>query len=211
MYGGNNLQTKLNDGSNISLQQVSNYPWDGAVKITITEAPSKALPIHLRIPGWCKKASVKINGKLINGDINGGKYLALNQKWNRNDKIELVLDMPATLIESNPMVEATRNQVAVKRGPVVYCIESPDLKTTRIFDIAIPSDIQLNPVPAKIANGNIMALTGQARLINDGDWTNKLYKEVSKSEKPVNIKLIPYYAWANRGETDMTVWMPLVR
>ncbi|WP_394803708.1 hypothetical protein [Niabella hibiscisoli] len=211
MYGGNNLQTVLNDGSKIALQQTSNYPWDGAVSLAITEAPAKPLPVHLRIPGWCNKASVKVNGKLVNANLTGGRYFTLNQAWKKGDKIELVLDMPATLIESNPMVEETRNQVAVKRGPVVYCIESTDIPAQKVFNIAIPSNIQLKPVPTTIANGNMMALTGEARLLNNGDWTRNLYKEVSKKQTPVNVKLIPYYAWANRGETDMSVWMPLVR
>lgn len=211
MYGGNNLKTVLDEGSKLALQQVSNYPWDGAVFLSITEAPAKIFPVHLRIPGWCNKASVKVNGKLVNSSINGGQYFTLNQKWKKGDKIELVLDMPATLIESNPMVEETRNQVAVKRGPVVYCIESPDMPSQKVFDIAIPSNIQLKPVPITIARGNMMALTGEARLLNNGDWTKTLYKEISKKQTPVNIKLIPYYAWANRGETDMSVWMPLVR
>ncbi|WP_346238577.1 aceric acid hydrolase [Niabella insulamsoli] len=210
MYGSNNLQTTLKNGEKISLQQVSNYPWEGAVTITFNTAPSTALPLHLRIPGWCKKAAVKINGKMISNDIVGGAYFPLTQKWKKGDKIELVLDMPATLIASNPMVEATRNQVAVKRGPVVYCIESPDQQAS-VFDMALPSDVQLQPVPSKIAGGTITSLKGKAWLINDGDWTNQLYKEVSKIQKLVDIKFIPYYAWANRGETDMTVWMPLVR
>ncbi|MFT4094595.1 MAG: glycoside hydrolase family 127 protein [Niabella sp.] len=211
MYGGNDLHTKLSDGSNLSLQQVSNYPWEGAVNITVNDAPAKALSLYLRIPGWCKKASVKVNNELIDAAITGGKYFALNRQWHKGDRIELVLDMPATLIGSNPLVEETRNQVAVKRGPVVYCIESPDVKNVNVFNVAIPVNIALKPVAAKIAGGNIMELSGQGRLINEGDWTNKLYKEVNAKQEAVNIKLIPYYAWANRGESDMTVWMPLIR
>ncbi|MCH5687020.1 glycoside hydrolase family 127 protein [Niabella sp. W65] len=86
MYGGNNLQTVLTDGSKLALQQVSNYPWDGAVSLLITEAPATTLPVHLRIPGWCNKASVKVNGKLVNGAINGGQYFTLNQKWKKEIK-----------------------------------------------------------------------------------------------------------------------------
>jgi DUF1680 family protein len=63
----------------------------------------------------------------------------------------------------------------------------------------------------KIDKGNIMALTGEARLLQNNNWKNTLYKEMNTTVKPVKIKLIPYYAWANRGETDMTVWMPVAR
>lgn len=211
MYGGNHLHTQLKDGSAISLKQVSNYPWDGAVQLIFEKVPAKAFALHLRIPGWCKQAFVKVNGKPMKSGVSGGQYFSINQQWQKGDKVELVLDMPATLIESNPMVEETRNQVAVKRGPIVYCIESPDLKSNSIFNIAIPANIQLKPVLGKIANGSIMTLNGSASLIEAGNWSNTLYRELGRSKKMINIKLIPYYAWANRGQTDMTVWMPLER
>jgi DUF1680 family protein len=138
-------------------------------------------------------------------------YVGVKGSWDAGDKIELVMDMPATLIESNPLVEETKNQVAVKRGPIVYCLESSDLPDQGMFDVAIPATIKLQPSPMKIENGNVMALTGEARLLQNNDWKNTLYKEVNTTVKPVKIKLIPYYAWANRGKTDMTVWLPLMR
>ncbi len=209
IYGGNKLSTRLKDGSAIQLEQQTNYPWNGNINITIKEAPSKAFVVYLRIPGWCKKATVKINEKIES--VSTGTYHAINKTWKTGDKIELVLDMPATLIESNPLVEETRNQVTVKRGPIVYCLESVDLPGQNVFDVAIPSPIKFQPVPMKIDNGNVMGLTGEARLIQNNTWNNILYKEVNTELKPVKIKLIPYYAWANRGKTDMTVWMPLIR
>jgi DUF1680 family protein len=93
----------------------------------------------------------------------------------------------------------------------VYCLESTDLSQQNIFDVIIPSFIKLQPIPMKIKNGNVMALTGNAKLIQKNNWKNVLYKEVNTTAQPVKIKLIPYYAWANRGSSDMTVWMPLIR
>lgn len=209
MYGGSTLSTKLKDGSLIKLEQTTNYPWDGKITITIKEAPKTPFSIHLRIPGWCKKYGLLFNGKLP--EMYGRTESFISGTVRTGDRIELTLQMPATLIESNPLVEETRNQVAVKRGPIVYCLESPDLPGQNVFDIAIPASINLQPVPTKIDDGNIMALTGEARSIQGGNWNNTLYREVNKTLKPVKIKLIPYYAWANRGKTDMTVWMPLMR
>ena len=77
------------------------------------------------------------------------------------------------------MVEETRNQVTVKRGPIVYCLESADLPNQNIFDVVIPSTIKFQPVPMKIENGNIMALTGEAKLLQSSNWKNTLYKEVN--------------------------------
>jgi DUF1680 family protein len=75
----------------------------------------------------------------------------------------------------------------------------------------IPASIKLKPAPMKIDMGNVMALTGEARLLQKSNWTGTLYKEVNTSSTPIKIKLIPYYAWSNRGQSDMTVWMPLMR
>lgn len=209
MYGGNKLSTRLKDGSALQLEQQTNYPWDGNISIIIREAPAKAFAVYLRIPGWCKKATVKVNGKVQTPAA--GSYHSINKNWKAGDKIELLLDMPATLIESNPLVEETRNQVTVKRGPIVYCLESADLPNQNVFDIAIPSSIKFQSMPMGIDNGNVMALTGEAKLVQHNNWKNTLYKEVNTTMKTIKIKLIPYYAWANRGKTDMTVWMPLIR
>ena len=208
MYGGNSLSTELQDGTKLKLEQITNYPWDGKVNIQVKELSQKSSPVFMRIPGWCKRFEVKLNGKIISPVVEKG-FVRLSVQ--SNDKIELNLDMPATLIESNPLVEETRNQVSIKRGPVVYCLESADMPQHKVFDIAIQAAIKLKPTPMTISGGNVYALTGEARLIENNQWQNTLYKEVNTTLKPVNIKLIPYYAWANRGQTDMTVWLPLLR
>jgi DUF1680 family protein len=211
MYGGNKLSTHLKDGSALQLEQQTNYPWDGNISIIIKEAPGHPMAIHLRIPGWCKNYQFKINGKTTLTPLNKDGYRIYSKTWKPGDKIELILEMPATLMESNPLVEENRNQVAVKRGPVVYCLESSDLPGQNIFNIMIPSAIKFQPVVMKIDKGNIVALTGEARILENSNWKNTLYKEVNRTTKPFKIKLIPYYAWANRGKSDMTVWIPLMR
>lgn len=209
MYGGNVLKTELHDGAKLTLEQVTNYPWDGKITITLKELSTASEKIHFRIPGWCKGYSVIFNGKgkemykVVDGYI--------SREMKKGDRIELTLDMPATLLESNPLVEETKNQVAVKRGPIVYCLESADMPNQNVFDVLIPSSIKLQPTPMRIDIGNVMALTGEARVLQKTDWKNKLYKEVNTASTPIKIKLVPYYAWANRGQTDMTVWMPLMR
>lgn len=210
MYGGNILTTRLKNGSAISLEQVTNYPWEGNVRIDIKEAPTTETGIFLRIPGWCKKASLTVNGKSVNQTLTTGSYVQVKRQWKKGDKIALVLDMPATLIESDPLVEETRNQVAVKRGPIVYCLESVDLpQGASIDNILVPASIQLKPKSFTIDGGNVMALEGQAKLLQSGG--KGLYRELNTTSKPVTMQLIPYYAWANRGKSDMNVWLPVSR
>ena len=210
LYGGNNLSTNFNDEP-IKINQVTMYPWDGNIRINLEKIPTTTMSIYLRIPGWCKNATLQINGKSFSAAMLPGTYMKIARKWSINDQLELSLPMPAVLMQSNPMVEETRNQVAIKRGPVVYCMESNDLPPgIKLFDIAIPADIKLSAKPVSIDGGSMVELEGTGSILKN-NWSSDLYCEVSPAvSKPVQIKLIPYYAWANRGHSEMTVWMPVI-
>jgi DUF1680 family protein len=122
------------------------------------------------------------------------------------------MPLKTRLIESNPLVEENKNQVAVKRGPVVYCLESADIEGGyNINDIVIPADISLQPVTMTIAGCSFTALEGTARVATQEQWGDQLYRDITPVTKTTKIRLIPYYAWGNRGEIDMTVWMPLAK
>lgn len=212
LYGGNQLSTTLKDGSPILLSQTTNYPWDGNIAVQIKQAPQKLISLFFRIPDWCKHATISINGKLFAENISSGSYLPIARKWKTGDKIELVLNMPVELVIANPLIESTRNQVAVKRGPIVYCLESTDLSTKMpIFDVMVPSNISFTTTKMNINNAPIIALNAIAKIAAKTNWKNNLYQILNNQTSAVQIKLIPYYAWANRGKSDMTVWMPLIR
>jgi len=213
LYGGGELNTELLDGTKLKLEQKTNYPWDGKIKIAVNVPKKKEFAVMLRIPGWVKEAELKVNGQAIRDDLQSGKYFELNRAWSSGDIIELNLPMPVQLIESTPLVEETRNQVAIKRGPIVYCLESVDLpEGVKISEVVIPRNIRLKPRFEKELLAGIMVLEGKAEVVEEGDWSNQLYRQLSlqKPEK-VTIRLIPYYAWSNRGVSEMTVWMPLAR
>jgi DUF1680 family protein len=215
LYGGNTLSVKLKDGTPIKLTQTTNYPWDGKIKIRLDEVPgNKAFSIFLRIPGWCKGAGIKIAGQPVPQlDTSPGAYTELNAVWFKGATIELNLPMPVTMMEANPLVEETRNHVAVKRGPVVYCLESADLlKGQKIFNIALSTKNELKPEMVVIGNSSMMSLIGKADIRDGFNWKDQLYKEVSAlKQNMVDIRLIPYYAWGNRGHVDMETWIPLDR
>ena len=212
LYAGNQLETAfMND--KVKLIQETDYPWDGTVKLTFERAPKKkAFSLYLRIPEWCGKAILKVNGEPVQADLKANTFVEVNRVWKKGDRVELVMDMPVRLLESHPLVEETRNQVVVKRGPLVYCLESMDIEGgKRIDDVLIPADIRLTPRKTVIAGSSVVALEGTARLAEEASWDGTLYREVGKADKPVNIRLIPYYAWGNRGKAEMTVWMPLAK
>jgi DUF1680 family protein len=209
LYGSNTLNTKLADGTPVQLAQETDYPWDGRIKLKFNNDPGKSFAVFLRIPGWSKGATVNINGKPHKASIKSGEYLQLSGTWKKDDVIELLLPMPAVLMESNPLVEETRNQAAVKRGPVVYCVESADLsKNNKVFDIALSSKASFKPVVTKVAGNNIVMLEGKVQLIQNGNWDKQLYKEVSPTvPTEITVRLVPYFAWGNRGHGEMAVWL----
>ena len=200
LYGQNALKTK-----NLEVEQTTDYPWDGKIILTVKKAKNLQT-IQLHKPNWCDKYSVKVNGE--NAD------LRITRKWKKGDVIELNLDMRPRLVEANPLVEEAKNQVAVMRGPIVYCLEGQDIQgDCRISDIALPADIQLKEVPMTIEGHSFTALEGDAVVTNDKTWDNQtLYRELSKpASRKVHIRLIPYYAWDNRGIQDMSLWLNLAR
>ncbi len=205
-YGSNELKTGKD--SEIRIKQETNYPWEGYIKITVEKLPSD-YTVCLRIPAWAKQAEIKINGESISSKIKAGNYAEVKNSWEKGDVIELYLPMKTVLTEANPLVEETRNQVAVKRGPVVYCLESPDVeKGKRIFDYKIPSDIKFQAKKTKIADASLVVLEGDLITSSPSNWKNKLYREVSNLPvEKTKIRLIPYYAWDNRGASEMTVWI----
>ena len=210
LYGGNKLSTKLNDGSKLKLVQQTNYPWEGTVKITVKECKTEPFEIMLRIPDWAKGTTVSVNGKKIAKRVNAGKYITLNQKWSKGDVITLDMPMNINMVEGHPRIEEVRNQVAIKRGPIVYCVESPDLpKGTNILDVYISGNTPLEAVHQPEFLGGVTAIKGEL-LLRSRKKTD-MYQTIQKPKwESYQTNLVPYYAWSNRGMAEMTVFMPVV-
>ncbi len=209
LYGGNQLKTTLIDGSGIKLSQKSNYPWDGLVGITIEASKSEPFEILLRIPAWAKGSTIKVNDQVFDG-FTPGTFAKIERPWAAGDKIVLDMPMETKFIEGHPRIEEVRNQVAVKRGPIVYAIESPDLpKGTAITDVYISSSKELNPVHHPDFLGGVT--TVESELLIRKDELKGMYNEVSRPKmETIKTQLIPYYTWSNRGQGEMTVFMPII-
>jgi DUF1680 family protein len=209
LYGGSKLETLLS-GTPLELSQVTEYPWDGVVKITVDVCPADEFAMRLRIPGWAEQVAVRVNGNVTEIAKASGTYAEIRRRWQPGDVVELELPMPARLVEANPLVEETRNQVAVQRGPIVYCLESPDLPTgVRINDVVVPADTPLRPRHVPELLSGVTVIDTQVGVRPAGDWSRTLYRPVERSaERTVKVSLIPYYAWSNRGKSEMSVWLP---
>lgn len=213
-YGGNKLEANLPGGEILKLTQSSRYPWDGRVDIEVDQVSGQApVSLFLRVPQWSEESQLLVNGRPVDVTSAAGTYVEVNRTWSPGDRVELLLDMRPVLMEANPLVEEARNQVAVKRGPLVYCLESIDIEGGYdLDDVIIPVDIELEPKEIVVDNSPVVCLEGVAELMDSSEsWENRLYRPATTAKRKVNIRLIPYYAWGNRGKAEMTVWMPLSR
>jgi len=189
----------------IKITQTTNYPWDELVNISIgCDTPYKG-SIALRIPGWCRKLGIKVNGSEARPEYRKG-YAYIKREWMDGDSIELILEMPVEKLQAHPYVRHNTGKLALKRGPVVYCLEEEDngkhlntlfIKPTDHFNVRHDPDFL----------GGCAYLTGQAFRISSEGFENTLYAPYSPEYMPVPIKAIPYAMWTNRTPGDMTVWL----
>ena len=207
-YAGSELDTVLADGTPVKLAQETRFPWDGNVVLKVES--SGKFTLKLRIPYWADGASIKVNGRKVKG-VAAGTYAEIDRTWKPGDRVELDLPMEVKLLVSDPKIEQTRGQVAIKRGPVVYCLESHDIpKGVKIENIQIPSNAKWKTDFRKDLLGGVTVLSTTAEVVQPTERGIGTTRELGNAKvKPVDIQMIPYFAWHNRGDCKMTVWLPL--
>ena len=211
LYGSNTLSTTLSDGNKVRLTQETSYPWNGRIRIAVEECQDNPFSLKLQIPGWVKSAELRVAGAPCDQVLESGEFVEIRRTWKSGETIELELEMPPVLIEGHPLIEETRNHVAIKRGPVVYCLESMDLPDgTQMADVKIAGNIQFEAKYKPDLLQGVTVLEGIVNVEKKGDWSGKLYREFDPGKSSqVKTRFIPYYSWANRGEGEMSVWLPL--
>ncbi|HEY1661638.1 MAG TPA: glycoside hydrolase family 127 protein [Verrucomicrobiae bacterium] len=210
LYGASTLTTILPQGGRVTLTQETDYPWNGRVRISIGTCETGDFSLKVRIPGWATGASVRVNDKATDSQPEAGEYYEIRRTWHAGDFVDLDLPMPPRLMEANPLVEEDRNQVAIQRGPIVYCLESPDLPPgVDISDVMVPSDMQLAARYDQHLLDGIVVLQGTALARREPGWKGNLYRELSDKFEPVKVRFIPYSVWQNRGPSEMSVWLPI--
>lgn len=215
LYGDNTLKTR-----SIDVEMQSAYPLDGNVSLKVNKLKG-INKIALRIPSWAEGSTITVNGQPVGAKVSEPSlkseqvsgYTIITRKWKKGDVVGLVMPMKPRLVVSNPLVEENKNQVAVMRGPLVYCLEGVDIADgININDVAIPANATFTEKQQTLDGNTFVALECDAVNTGESKWgKDELYRTVSPSVKTskVHVRLIPYYAWGNRGETDMTVWMNL--
>ncbi len=202
-------------GSKVRLSQTTEYPWKGRVSISVEPEQAGTFGVCVRIPGWARnepvpsdlyrfqgdapeRASLKVNGQQVSPAVEQG-FARIERQWQKGDTIELDLPMPVRRITAHPEVKTNQGKVALQRGPLVFCLEGHD-NDGQVLGLVIPDDAKLRAEhKADLLNG-VTVITGKAQVAKrmpDG-------KIVAAGTRPFTA--IPYYAWAHRGHSQMTVW-----
>lgn len=194
-------------GAKLTLSQETEYPWSGAVAIEIEGDRPAEFTLALRIPGWCRKARLEVNGEaadLMAATARG--YARIKRLWRPGDKIGLTLDMPAERIYANPEVRADFGRVALKRGPIVYCLEAAD-NTAPPHRVALPRGAVVTAGFDGKLLGGVGTLETEAAIVRFKDETALYASDPPQIEQPVAIRAVPYHVWDHRAPGEMCVWL----
>ncbi len=210
LYGSSRLDAPVPGAGEVELVQQTDYPWAGRVCVTIKKSPGAPFELRWRIPGWAEGFELAVNGKPVAAEMEKG-YAVVRRIWKAGDEVVLELPMEVAIWEAHPRVEEARNQVAVSRGPLIYCLESIDLPDgVSIDDVVLPRDAEWTVQHDSDLLGGVSVLKTEALIMSPTDESQKLYRRFrSESKGTVAIQMIPYYAWNNREKTEMSVWLPV--
>ena len=223
LFAANTATIQVN-GKDVTLEETTEYPWDGDISIKVLQNKAKAFNMLIRIPGWVQNKvvpsnlytfsddifstyEVSVNGQRVDGELENG-YLVINRNWKKGDVVRIHFDMPVRTIIANPRVADDRGRVAVERGPLVYCAEWADneginphhLLLARQPQFEVEAGYGINNSDGDGKTFQVTAITAQAQEAT-------VTPEGRLSAKDVRVKLIPYYAWNHRGAGKMDVWL----
>ena len=210
LYGGAAATVAVGRGT-VRIRESSAYPWSGAIRVAIDPDEPREFTVKLRIPGWARDPKARVNGAGIEvaGNLDRG-YLEIRRTWSPGDAVDLELPMPVERVHAHPSVRMDVGRVALKRGPLVYCVEQVDNPKTPVERIRLPRGAALSTIERRDLFDGIVAVVADGGAAEIRDWNGSLYR----TEPPVNTEAtfmaVPYYLWNNRTAGRMTVWIPEV-
>ncbi|MCX6377975.1 MAG: glycoside hydrolase family 127 protein [Armatimonadetes bacterium] len=210
LYATSSADISLGNGTEFSLSQSTNYPWDGVITLTIEQDTEVTTTLRPRIPSWAGSAKIAVNG----GDavLFSAGYASLNRVWKAGDTVTISLPMEVHILEGHPQILGNRGRAAVRRGALIYCVEAADNSGVDTWDIALTSDTRLVPITEPNLLNGVVVLKGEGVVLNSSGWEGQLYRSYSPAAQatPYTFTAVPYYAWANREAGAVQVWLPMV-
>lgn len=195
-----------NDDLEVMLKQETEYPWDGAVGIKVYPQQTSPFKIRLRIPKWNEEFSVSVNGEQIKNVVEKDGYVVLDRNWESGDIIQINLEMPVMLMEAHPYVKTHTDRVAIKRGPILYCLESMDndRQTIRRGDVLYTREsLDKGALHRELSRSPLFEL----EYVNDFYRENEATIIHTKDREGNDMIAIPYAYWNNRSRGAMNVWL----
>jgi len=206
------------NGRKVTLAQKTRYPWDGRIDINISPSvQGQSFVIHVRIPDWARNGTqstllyrkampleeqftIKVNGEKVSTELKDG-FIAIKRKWKKGDTVTVNLPMPAQRLLSDTRVKDNVGKVAIQRGPIVYCIEWPDVEEGNVLNLMLEKDAELTAEHYEKLLGGITIVKGTAKELRQSKQGEALEWKMRK------FSAIPYYAWSHRGKGPMAVWL----
>jgi hypothetical protein len=203
-YADCRIGTTIGAGRRVGLEMTTGYPSDGRVTVRVTETDGQPWALTLRIPPWATGAALDAPASPRQPVAPG--TVVIERDFTVGDEIRLTLPMKPRWTVPDPRIDAVRGCVAVERGPLVMCAESVDLPDERHVDVLLvdPS------VPPREGDGTGVTVTARFLEPDDDAWpyADGSSRVTPTATEPVEVTLIPYHQWANRGPSTMRVWLP---
>lgn len=208
-------------GDGITVSCATDYPWNGTIILTVEDTPGgDPWTLSLRVPQWCRDLRVQCGEESYDAPVTDG-WLRLERTWAAGDRVVLELALEARLTAADPRVDAVRGCVAIERGPLVYCLEQADHPDGGLDDVVVDGTrpLAVKHRPDLLDGVTTVVAAGRRRRIGDaGWWPYAPYPSQGSSPaapaqdplegEPIELTAIPYYAWANREDGSMRVWLP---
>jgi DUF1680 family protein len=205
LYGENTAELEVGDLT-VGIRQETDYPWSGDVMLVVEPERAALFALRLRIPDGRRPARLLVNGENADFDMSRG-YAVIRRTWTAGDTVSLDLEMPVERLYAHPAVRMDIGRVCIKRGPLIYTMESadnPDLTPARL---RLPQDARIEPVKRDDLFDGIVTLVAEASAASADDWDGDLYRTEPPQWRPATVELLPYYLWDNRTPGEMLVWL----
>jgi len=192
------------DGTEVTVTQQTDYPWDGAVSLEVSTPEPVTFDLHLRVPEWCRNLTLTVDGEDRSVDPDAG-YVTVGRSWEDGDAVSVEFEMDVECLRAHPNVTNDTGRVALQRGPVVFCLEETDNRAP-LSNVVVDEE-SIEATESDVLEG-VTVLEGSGRYTPPDVWENRLYqREEGITSEPVDVTAIPYYAWDNREPGEMLVWL----
>ncbi len=179
----------------------SGLPWRGGAALTVTPHTDAPFALCVRVPGYARDVRVCLNGEVLDAPVERG-YLRVERRWAADDRLSLEFDLAPRRVYADPRVRADAGRVALAYGPLVYCLEGVD-NPGPLSALRLPREAEIRLGGENAALG-VTTLQAAGKRLRAGA---ALYGGDAPCEEDATLIAIPYYAWSNRGENAMTVWI----